>query len=202
VTGDDLNEFPENHYGCILADPAWGFATYSRCDAIPQRAEEQHYMPMTQQELLALPVGRLAAKDCLLFMWGIGTHIPAMLELGEAWGFEFVTDVFYWLKERLWDAGQIDMFTGDVPEPAISMGYWSRKQVEPVFLFKRGRPPRLSKGVRQVIVEPRREHSRKPTCQYERIEALAGGPYLEMFARTARPGWSAWGNQIEKFAEQ
>lgn len=202
MTGDDLSQFPEAHYGCILADPAWAFRTFDSDADIPQRADEQHYIPMQLAEMKGLQVERVAAKDCALFMWGMGSHIPQMLELGEAWGFEFVTDVFYWLKERLWDAGQLDMFTGDLPEPVMSMGYWSRKQVEPVFLFKRGRPPRMSKGVRQVIVEPRREHSRKPAAQYERIEKLCGGPYLEMFARTARPGWDAWGNQIEKFSEQ
>jgi N6-adenosine-specific RNA methylase IME4 len=81
------------------------------------------------------------------------------------------------------------------------MGYWSRKQTEICLLFTRGSPRRLGKGVRQLIVAPRREHSRKPDERYERIEALVNGPYLELFARTSRPGWSAWGNETDKFSE-
>lgn len=202
MQGSDLSQFPQKHYRCIMDDPAWAFRTYSRPDAIPQRADADHYAAMSHEAMMALPVADVAAKDCALFMWVIGSHIPQAIAIAEAWGFRYVTDVFYWLKERLWNAGQLDLLTGDVPEPAISMGYWSRKQVEPVFLFTKGSPPRLSKGVRQVIVAPRREHSRKPTEQYERIEALCEGPYLEMFGRTARPGWDVWGNQTEKFAGQ
>lgn len=81
----------------------------------------------------------------------------------------------------------------------MGFGYWTRKQVEPCWLFTRGSPKRVSKGVRQLIVEPRREHSRKPEAQYARIEALVDGPRLELFARSQRAGWDSWGNEIEKF---
>jgi N6-adenosine-specific RNA methylase IME4 len=82
--------------------------------------------------------------------------------------------------------------------------YYSRKQVEPVLLFTKGKGvPRLSKGVRQVIIEPTREHSRKPDAQYERISELFGPasdvPCIELFARTTRCGWDSWGNETEKF---
>ena len=81
----------------------------------------------------------------------------------------------------------------------MGFGYWTRKQVEPCWLFTKGRPKRLSKGVRQVILEPRREHSRKPDSQYERIEALVDGPYLELFSRKSREGWASWGNDAGRF---
>lgn len=154
---------------------------------------------MTVEEMAALPVADLAAKDCALFMWVIGTHIPAAIRLGEAWGFEFKTDVFYWAKMgSLLD--QDDLFDGD-PDPMISMGYYSRKQIEPVYLFTRGKPKRHHKGVRQLIRARKREHSRKPVEQYERIEKLMPGPYLELFGRESRPGWMTWGNQATKFDE-
>lgn len=66
-------------------------------------------------------------------------------------------------------------------------------------LFTRGSPKRQSAAVRQLIVAPRREHSRKPEETHERIEALLPGPYLELFARTRRPGWSVWGNDTDHF---
>lgn len=196
----DLSALPSKHFGCILADPPWAFRTFSGENMTPHRCAEDHYRTMTFDDMAALPVGERAAKDCALFMWGVGSHLDEAIALAGAWGFSFKTDAFYWVKQRLIDADQADLFTNDLPEPRIGFGYWTRKQVEPCWLFTRGKPARLTKGVRQVILEPRREHSRKPDAQYERIEQLVAGPYLELFARQARPGWSAWGNQVDKFS--
>ena len=82
----------------------------------------------------------------------------------------------------------------------MGMGYWTRSNTEPCLLATRGKPKRLNADVRQGIIEPRREHSRKPDCVHGRIERLVAGPYLELFARTTRPGWTVWGNQTDKFA--
>jgi N6-adenosine-specific RNA methylase IME4 len=86
------------------------------------------------------------------------------------------------------------------------MGKWSRKQTEQALLFSRGKPSRLEAGVRQlfesdehVIFAPKREHSRKPDEQYDRIERLCGGPYVELFARQSRFDWDSWGNETTKF---
>jgi N6-adenosine-specific RNA methylase IME4 len=197
----DLDHLPRGRYRCILADPPWAFRTFSGETMTPHRCAEDHYSTMSLAEMQELPVGEVAAKDCALFLWVVGSHLEESLALARAWGFAFKTDAFYWLKQRLIGADQIDLFTGDVPELRIGFGYWTRKQVEPCWLFTRGSPPRLGKGVRQVIAEPRREHSRKPDEQYARIEALVAGPRLELFARSRRPGWDAWGNQVEKFGE-
>lgn len=195
----DLAALPADHFGCILADPPWAFQTFSGETMTPHRCAEDHYRTMSLEQMAAMPVAERAAKDCALFMWVVGSHLTESIDLARAWGFEYKTDAFYWLKQRLVDAQQVDLFTGDIPEPRMGFGYWTRKQVEPCLLFTRGKPKRLGAGVRQAIVEPRREHSRKPDCQYERIEALVGGPYLELFARNQRPGWTAWGNQTDKF---
>ena len=79
------------------------------------------------------------------------------------------------------------------------MGFWTRANAEQCLLATRGSPKRLAKDVRRLVVAPRREHSRKPDAVYDRIERLADGPYLEMFARNARPGWDTWGNQAGLF---
>ncbi|MDZ7894189.1 MAG: MT-A70 family methyltransferase [Sphingobium sp.] len=196
-----FGDMPRGQYGCILADPPWAFQTYSGENMTPHRCAEDHYRTMTLDQLKALPVGELAARDCALFMWIVGSHLAESIELAAAWGFAFKTDAFYWVKQRLFDADQMDWITGDVAEPRMGFGYWTRKQVEPCWLFTRGKPVRISKGVRQVILEPRREHSRKPDDQYQRIEALVGGPRLELFARNRRAGWDSWGNQVGKFGE-
>ncbi|MEK6591567.1 MAG: MT-A70 family methyltransferase [Pseudomonadota bacterium] len=169
-------------YGCILMDPPWAFKTYSGRNTIAHRSANDHYRTMDLHQIAGLPVSELAARDCALFMWVVDSHLDAALDLFKVWGFKFKTRAFTWVK------------TGN-----IGMGYWTRKQSEMCLLATRGKPRRKSKGVREIIEAPRREHSRKPDEQYARIEALVGGPYLEMFARQERPGWSAWGNETTKF---
>lgn len=190
---------PEGGFRCILADPPWAFRTFSGENMTPHRCAEDHYRTMDLAAMQALPVPDLAARDCALFMCVVGSHLAESIDLARAWGFTFKTDAFYWIKQRLIGADQIDLFTGDIAEPRMGFGYWTRKQVEPCWLFTRGNPRRLSKGVRQVILEPRREHSRKPEEARVRVEQLVDGPYLELFARTERPGWTAWGNEVGKF---
>ena len=191
----------KGRFSCILADPPWAFRTYSGENMTPHRCAEDHYRTMELAEMQALPVAQLAAPDCALFMWVVGSHLAESIALAESWGFAFKTDAFYWIKQKLLHADQIDLFTGDIAEPRMGFGYWTRKQVEPCWLFTRGKPARIGKGVRQAIIEARREHSRKPDCQYERIEALVAGPRIELFARTQRAGWDCWGNQTDKFAD-
>lgn len=186
----------KNGYGLILADPAWGWVSFSGKASAPHRTADEPYKVMTIEELRALPVADLAAKDCVLIMWVIGSHLDQAIELGRAWGFEFKSDGFVWVKTG----------KNDPAVRPIGMGKWVRKQTEYTLIFSRGKPSRLDAGVRQlfetdehVIYAPRREHSRKPDEQYSRCERLATGPYVELFARQRRPGWDAWGDQVEKF---
>lgn len=203
----DLAALPLAHFGLILADPPWAFRTFNAAGRTPTAKKsfneaEDHYSTMAFADMAALPVGERAAKDSLLAMWAVGSHLDEAIRLGEAWGFRFVTDVFVWMKQRLVGGDQIDLFTGDIPEPKMSMGYHTRKQTEPCLLFKRGKGlPVLDHSVRQVIIAPPREHSRKPDEQYDRLNRLYGTavPRLELFARQAWPGWTAWGNQMGKF---
>lgn len=175
------NPLPEGRFGAIVADPPWSFTTYSKAKVAPARGA-QPYSVMSLDDIKALPVQDVAAPNCLLFMWTVSHLQAAAFEVAATWGFKPVSVAFVWDKGRM------------------GMGYWTRQEVEICHLFKRGSPRRLSKGVRQVIREPRREHSRKPDDVYGRIESLVGGPYLELFARQAWPNWSAWGNQTDMFA--
>ena len=165
-------------YRAILVDPPWSFKVWS--EKGKDKSPEKHYptMSLSQLEALLIP----AADDCAMFMWTIDTHIPDALRLIDAWGFTYKTVAFSWMK------------TTKEGEPAFGTGYWTRKSSELCLLATRGKPKRLSAGVRQGILEPRREHSRKPDCVYGRIEELVNGPYLEMFSRTDRDGWDSMGN--------
>jgi N6-adenosine-specific RNA methylase IME4 len=184
-----------NAYGLILMDPPWSFTTYTGQGA-PQRTAEPHYPVMGLDDLKSLPVVDLAAKDCALVLWVIGSHLEKAFELGRALGFTYKTDLLTWVK----------VGKNDPRVRPISLGFWSRKQTEQALLFTRGSPSRLDAGVRQlietnghVIHAPKREHSRKPEEQYERLERLVAGPRVELFARQSRADWTTWGHERQKF---
>lgn len=177
---------PAGPFGCILADPPWAFRTYSGKESTPHRGALDHYQTTRTDALASIPVGDACAKNCALFMWVVDSHLEEALALAKAWGFGFKTCAFVWVKSK---AGGY---------PHVGMGYWTRKQTEQCWLFTRGSPKRLDKGVEQIIHCPRGAHSAKPEQQYKLIERLVGGPYLELFSRTNRPGWTAWGNETGK----
>lgn len=191
---DPFAGLPRNHFGAIYADPPWSFRVWNK-DTGNGRSAESHYCTMSMDEIAALPVADLAAEDCVLFMWACWPSLPEALGIIEAWGFTYKTCGFDWMKAH---AGQIEMFRDD-GDVQVGMGYWTRANTEPCLLATRGKPKRLNADVRQGILEPRRQHSRKPDCVPGRIERLVTGPYLELFARTQRPGWTVWGNQTDKF---
>jgi N6-adenosine-specific RNA methylase IME4 len=192
---DPFEGLPRNHFGLILADPAWSFKTYS--DKGKGRSAEKHYSTSSLEEMAALPVADLAADDCLLVMWVTWPFLKHGLSLLELWGFEYKTAAFDWMKA---DVSTVDLF----PDPKtadMKMGYYTRSNSEPALLATRGKPKRLDAGVRMGIIEPAREHSRKPDCQYSRLERLVAGPRLELFSRSPRNGWTSWGRDAGKFSE-
>lgn len=186
-----------SQYKVLYVDPPWTFMTRSKKGK--GRSAERHYDCMSFDDIKALDVTSMAAKDCVLLMWVTDPFLEKGFELIKAWGFTYKTVGFYWMKlnrsEALkpyspgWD--EKSFFTG--------MGYWSRANPEQCLLATRGSPKRINKDVRRLIISPVREHSRKPDETYDRIERLCHGPYLELFARNQHAGWSAWGNEVTKF---
>jgi len=183
-------------FATIYVDPAWDFTTYS--DKGKDRSAEKHYSTMTINDICALPVEAVAADDCALFMWATNPRLPDAFKVGAAWGFEYATIAFVWAKQvasRTQPTMLLDV--ADDFHWFMGMGYWCRANVELCLLFTRGNPKRLSRSVRQLLIAPVKEHSRKPDEAYERIEKLVGGSYLELFARRTRPGWTSLGNAID-----
>lgn len=187
----------------VYADPPWHFKTYNEKgrqrspDWRPfEGSPSVHYDTMSAPDIRALPVSELATEDCCLFLWMCWPLLPEAMQLIESWGFTFKTCAFSWTKAH---ASQVEMFRDDT-DGQIGMGYWTRSNNEACLLATRGHPVRLHKDVRQAIIEPRRRHSQKPDCVYQRIERLVAGPYLELFARNQRENWTSWGNQVGKHA--
>lgn len=189
-----FNALPRNHYGVVYADPPWHYEVWSGKGT--GRSAEQHYNTMSIDDICAMPVKDLCADNCVLFLWATWPCLKDAFKVIEAWGFTYKTCGFDWMKA---DVSTLDLF----PDPKtadMKMGHWTRSNSEPCLLAVRGTPRRLDAGVRMGIIESAREHSRKPSCVYGRIERLVAGPYLELFARQKRAGWDVWGNQTDKFA--
>lgn len=185
-----LDEYIGKNYQLILADPPWQFKTYS-AKGKEKKSPENHYNTMDLEDIKNMPVKDIVAKDALCAMWCIDSMIPHALEVMEAWDFKMINVLFYWHK-----------VTKDYKNPAFGLGYYTRKSMELCILGKRGKGLKvLNKGIRQAIVEPIREHSRKPDCTHERLEKMFGDiKRLELFARQNKDGWDTWGNEVDKFS--
>lgn len=183
----------DKQYSVIYADPPWTFETYS--EAGGDRSPD--YKVMTLDDIKKLPVKKISAPNSILFMWVTFPILDKSFEVMKAWGFEYKTCAFTWVKTNK----TANLKALDVDKDIrMNLGYYTRANAELCLLGRRGKTlERKDKGVRQVIISPLREHSRKPDEAYDRIERLFDGPYLEMFARTQRPGWDVFGNQIDKF---
>jgi N6-adenosine-specific RNA methylase IME4 len=170
-------------FGVICPDPPWKFEPYS--DKGKQRSADRYYDTWTLERIKALPITELAAPDCALLLWAVWPALDDALEVITAWGFEYQTAGFVWVKQN--PGGSLFM----------GMGYHTRANTEPCLLATRGKPPRLADDVHQVIMAPVGEHSAKPDEAYSRIRRLYPGPCLELFARKPRDGWTTWGNEID-----
>lgn len=176
-------------FSVIYADPPWEFKVYSGKGK--DRSADRHYSTGGLDAIKALPVATLAAENCALLMWAVMPELPGALEIIKAWGFEYKTVGFTWIKQNKSGEG---LFWG--------MGYWTRANAEVCLLATKGSPERQARDVHQVLLSPVTEHSRKPDEFHARIERLLRGPYLELYARREREGWTTWGNEIprERFA--
>lgn len=200
---DAFGRIKPQHFGVILADPPWHFKSYAP-PAKPDegRQVERHYSTMTAGQIKALPVADLAAADgCHLFLWTTGPMLPLALDVISQWGFKYSGIAFTWIKLKAsHDPRQLRILPTADDDFHVGLGFTTRKNAEFCLLARRGNARRIARDVRELIITPRREHSRKPDEARERIERYSAGPYLELFARSSRPGWKAWGDDLHKFS--
>jgi N6-adenosine-specific RNA methylase IME4 len=198
---------PRHHYACILVDPPLRFKARNALQSAnwsSRRDTGRHYETMTLEELKALPVKDLAAKGgCHVFIWTSPPFWPQSLELMKAWGFKYSTKAFTWVKQRPgFDPRQLRFLPPDDADLNKGLGLTTRKGTEDVVLGRRGNARRIAKDVREVILAPVREHSRKPDEIYRRIERYCCGPRVELFARQRWPKWDCWGNEVDRFVAE
>ena len=202
---DRAPPIPLGQYGVFYADPPWSYQMYS--DKGYEKSPDTHYECLSLDELKAMRDGIVfaAAPDAVCVMWTTFAMLPPAMELMKAWGFQYKTGG-PWVKR----AGN--------GNAAFGTGYVLRSAAELFLIGTTGAPrvrnrstrnllltgewPESVSDIDSIIVDSaRREHSRKPDEMIPLIEQLFHGPYLELFARTARAGWTSWGNQVGKFSE-
>lgn len=193
-----LRGLRRNHYRVVLADPPWHFKSYSQPDeTTPNRRDaEQHYETMDIDSIAELPVADYCAKDCHLFLWVTGPMLELSFQVIQDWGFKFSGVAFTWVKLKRHHGPML--FDHNFH---VGLGFTTRKNTELCLLARRGNPKRISNEVRELIISPVRQHSRKPDEVHDRIECYADGPYLELFGRSRRRGWTVRGNQTNHFKE-
>ena len=175
---------PPGPYAILYADPPWdyrGQLQHAGRGSGDSGGAIRHYPTVTLAELRQLPVGALAAADCLLFLWATSPHLDQAIDLGKAWGFAWATVAFVWDKGR------------------VNPGHYTLSQCELCLVFKRGKipQPRGARDVRQLVSARRGPHSAKPPEVRRRIEAMFPTQRkLELFAREQVAGWDAWGLEL------
>lgn len=189
---------PEKKYQLISLDIPWhhdqrGAITDEKNDRSPCR----HYPTIDLDHALTMPVRDMADKDCLVALWITGPHMVQGFhnKLFDAWGVRPSSVGFCWVK--LWNNTEMSQF-GRTPllEQDIAMGggYTTRQNAEYVIFGRIGEPKRARADIRQVIISPRRDHSRKPEEYYRRMEHyMVAENRLDCFPGIDRPGWDSWG---------
>ena len=181
---EDLRAKVQSQFATILADPPWQFQNRTGKMA-PEHKRLLRYPTMELEEVLELPVPRLAAARSHLYLWVPNALLAEGLQVMKHWGFTYKSNLV-WYKIRQ-DGG---------PD-GRGVGFYFRNVTELVLFGVRGSMRTLPPGRRQVnlFATRKREHSRKPDEIYDLVESCSPGPYLELFARFPRQGWCQWGNE-------
>jgi N6-adenosine-specific RNA methylase IME4 len=174
----------------ILADPPWRFS-HRTGKVSPEYRRHARYGTMRTPAIAALPVAQAAAPDAHLYLWVPNALLADGLEVMAAWGFTYKANLV-WHK-----------VLADGRSDRRGVGFYFRNVTEMVLFGVRGSLRTLAPGRRQVnlLATRKREHSRKPEQLYDIVEACSPGPYLELFARYPRLGWTAWGDEVGELTE-
>lgn len=187
-------DLPKKKFDIIYADPPWHYSGKLQFDRSSKSIDKIDlsrdifissaafkYPTLKIDELMKIPVQRIAKDDCLLFMWTSNPHLAQAIQLGEAWGFEYKTVAFVWDKMN------------------HNPGHYTLSNCELCLLFKRGRipSPRGARNIQQLVRVPRGEHSGKPLEVMQAIEKMfPTQERIELFARKEAKGWASWGLEV------
>lgn len=171
-------------FDVIVADPPWRFRTWGEHNQA--KSASRHYSLMETPDILALPVGQLAQRDCLLLLWATAPMLPQALAAMSAWGFRYKSNIIW---RKITASGK----------PRMGTGYWARTMHEQVLIGCLGKP-RKFRAFPSSFDGVVREHSRKPEEFFILVEKhTVGARRLDLFSREPRGGWFAFGDESKKF---
>ena len=177
------NPFPDKKYQIIYADPPWSYNDKKGNDPAMGGIT---YPVLELEDIKKLNVADMADKNCALFLWATMPMLREALEVIDAWGFNYRTCAFTWVKQNPLGEG---IYSG--------LGHWTNGNAELCLFAKKGAPKRKAKNVKQIVLAPRSRHSAKPPEVRDRIVQLIGNlPRIELFARQKTEGWDVWGNEV------
>lgn len=181
---------PVGPFTTIVADPPWHYRDRVNAKNVRAAIEagygvalrgrkgaEGFYQTLPTDVICSLPVEAVADENAHLYLWTTNAHMKDALKVVEAWGFVQKT-IRTWVK------------------PGMGMGRYYRNNTEHVLFCVRGSLPGRVHNLKTAFAAKKARHSAKPAIFYRDVELMSPGPYVELFARTPRPGWTAWGNQV------
>jgi len=172
-------------YQIIYADPPWKYQDTQKSGGTAYFGASVRYPVMNNKDICNLPINELTDKNCVLFIWATSPLLPEALEVIKSWGFKYKTIAFCWNKQSKngkWIS---------------NMGRWTMGNVEICLLGVKGKPQRIIKNIKQLVIAERKRHSEKPEEVRNRIVELMGNlPRIELFARQKTDGWDVWGNEV------
>lgn len=163
-----------NKFGSIVVDPPWSYG--DKC--LHRGGAERHYRTMDLAEIQGIPVASCAEESSHLWLWTTGPFLADAFRVMDGWGFKYTGTPLVWVK------------------PRIGMGHYLRSAAEFCLLGVRGSAPARFRGQPSWFFAPVQEHSRKPEEFFSIVERMSPGPFLDLFARTHRPGWVCVGDEL------
>lgn len=198
VKADNL-PFPPapGRFPCVSIDIPWHFETRAPTTSpTANRSPQRHYPTADVKHMKTLPMADFLERDAFVFLWITGPMLVdgAHIELAKAWRLKRSAMVFVWVKTKArFDMRLLERSPLMDEDLHSGTGYSTPANAEYVVLLRRGHPKRLRAGIKQIILAPVSDHSRKPNEFFRRVELFCAGPRLDMFAGRARPGWTWWG---------
>lgn len=182
LSNDFINSCQEK-YNVILADPPWSYNNRARGCAASE------YEVMTIDDIKNLNIQHFADKNCALFLWSTFPLLQEGLDVMKSWGFTYKSAISWHKKTK----------NG---KDCFGPGFWLRGASELILFGIKGKPILKNHKTRNILEAVSLGHSRKPKEQYNIIESMFDGPYLELFGREKRDGWKVYGNETETFDPQ
>ena len=177
-----MTELLGKQYRVIYADPPWAYRQGGR------GAAKNHYHTMTTADICKMPVRKIAGGGAVILLWATFPNIQEAIKVMEAWGFQYKTAAFVWVKKtqkdaNFWGMGAYTRANAEVCLLGVSKGFKASEMIR-------------AHNVHQIIEAPIEKHSKKPDETRRRIVQLVGDvPRIELFARDRADGWDAWGDE-------